>query len=312
MQIGIGNIWLPISTFTGIPAGTQVYLQNSGRAGDLIEVLLSDTQPPVEARGVPLRQFDPVYRVSAQPLQIWVRHIRYDLNGTILPTDARKCLLDIRTDTDIAPANIIPNDAYTSNDATKRLKVSSVTRSELQISRGDYFVGSSERLAIPTGNTYYSVIKAPVDKFLVIETVEVSTDFSEAATGQFNVRIDAYVDISNGNTWSYTPSNPVPAGRPLNASVINSVAGSRIDLGVAATLTGNLDYPLLSVDHYLETQGNRESITEAGNNFFDKNRQVIVAPSQEVLIRTMTSGGANGTVDIRTIFFISEINQGSI
>ena len=312
MQIGIGNVWLPISTFTGIPAGTQLYLQNSGRAGDLIEVILSDTQPPVEARGVPLRQLDPVYRVSAQPLEVWVRHIRYDLNGTILPTDAHKCLLEIKTTTDIVPAQVIPDDAYTAQDASKRLKVSGATRSELQISQGDYFVGSSERTGISTGDTYYAVIKAPADKFLSIETVEVSTDFSEAAAGQFNVRIDAYVDTSNGNTWSYTVNDPLPAGRPLNAGVINNVATATIDLDVTATLTGNFDYPLVSIDHYLETQGNRESITQSGNNFFDKNRQVLIAPNQEVLIRTVTSGGATGTVDIGTIFFISEIDQGAL
>lgn len=136
--------------------------------------------------------------------------------------------------------------------------------------------------------------------------------YSVAATYEVTapkgLSLTAYVDISNGNDWSYTPSNPVPAGRPLNAGLVNDVSGATIDLGVTTgTITGEPDYPLFFADYYLETQGNRESVSTTGSSFFDKGRQIVMAPNQEILIRTQTSGTSTGTLELKTIFFISEV-----
>jgi len=204
------------------------------------------------------------------------------------------------------PAPIL---ATSRDPKTARLKVSSSTRAETQIIRGDFFVGASVRPLIPVNNDYKSVIKAPADRYLIIEDAIVETDFSVNDSSTFGVSLTAYVDISNGNTWSHTPNSPIPAGRPLNAAVINNVANSTIDLGVTTSaITGEPDYPLFFADYYLETQGNRESVSTTGQSFFDKGRQIVIAPNQEVLIRTQTTGTSVGTLDLKTIFFISEID----
>ena len=198
----------------------------------------------------------------------------------------------------------------TSDDPlTARLKVSSATRAETQIVRGEFFVGASVRPIIPINDDYKTVIKAPSDKYVVIEDAIIETDFSVTDSSTFGVSLTGYVDISNGNTWSYTVNNPLPAGRPLNTGLINNVAAATIDLGVTTSaITGEPDYPLFFADYYLETQGQRESVSTTGENFFDKGRQIVLAPNQELLIRTQTSGTSTGVLNLKTIFFISEIS----
>ena len=192
---------------------------------------------------------------------------------------------------------------------TARLRVSSSTRQEYQIATGEFFNGISERQAIPVGNTYNAVLKAGPNKLLVIEDAIVETDFNITDSSNYSVKIGAYVDISNGNAWSYTPTAPIPAGRPLNAAKVNDFPTSTIDLGVPVTgFAGAQDYSLFFADYYLETQGQRESISTTGASFFDKGRQIILAPNQEILIRTETDGTSTGTLDLRIIFFLSEID----
>ena len=212
----------------------------------------------------------------------------------------------------IAPTKqILMSDMFTDNEqvGARRFKVSTTTRQEIQIARGQFFNGISERTAIPTNDTYNAVLKAGPNKLLVIEDAIVETDFNITDSSNYSVKIGAYVDISNGNSWSYTPTAAIPAGRPLSAAKINDFPTSTIDLGVpVAGFTGVQDYSLFFADYYLETQGQRESITTTGTSFFDKGRQIILAPNQELLVRTETGGNSNGTLDLRIIFFLSEID----
>jgi len=294
----------------GTTAGVTLNAQNMGRAGDLIEVITSNTKPLETDRGYALSQLNKTYRISGYTGLVWVRHIRYDLSGTIKPADNRKCLLNIQEGSIITEVSDTPSQLLTTSviDSASRLKVSASTRAETQIVRGDFFVGASVRPLIPVNNDYNSVIKAPSDKYIVIEDAIIETDFTVTDSSTFGVSLTAYADISNGNDWSYTPSSPVPAGRPLNAGLINSVSSATIDLGVTtSTITGEPDYPLFFADYYLETQGNRESVSTTGSSFFDKGRQIVIAPNQEILIRTQTSGTSTGTLELKTIFFISEV-----
>lgn len=204
------------------------------------------------------------------------------------------------------PAPIL---ATSRDTASARLKVSTATRQELQITRGEYFVGSSARTDIPVNNTFYSVIKAAPDKFLVIEDALPDLNYQNLSNGSYNVELDAFVDISNGNTWSYTPVNPLPVGRPLAAGLVNDFPSSAIDLGVNVnTFAGVADYRLYFSNFYRETQGARESVSGSGSSFFDAGRELILAPNQEILIRTRTTGSATGTADLNLIFFTSEIS----
>lgn len=193
--------------------------------------------------------------------------------------------------------------------AIGRLKTSSASRQELQIVRGEFYVGSSERAAVPIGDTYYSVLKAAPGKVLVIEDAIIEIDFSSVTDGQYSVALLGYVDVSNGNTWAYTPNAPTPIGRPLNAVKVNALPTSTVDLGVTVTgFTGSADYPFFFADYFIATQGNQSSVTDTGADFFGKGRQVILGPEQALLVRTTTAGDATGPATIRTVFFTSEID----
>lgn len=194
------------------------------------------------------------------------------------------------------------------NPDTARVRVSTATRSEYQILKGDFFVGTSVREGIPIDNDYTSVVKAPSDRYLIIEDAIIETIFDISDSSRFSITLGAYVDISNGNDWSYTPGTPTPIGRPLNASVVNNFGASTIDSGVTSVISGDADYPLFFVDYFLEVQGARENVSSTGTSFFNKGRQIVVAPNQELLIRTQTSGDSIGTVTLKTVFFVSEVS----
>lgn len=307
MIFEIDNKWQAL----GLNPNSTVILQNLGRAGDLIEVVTGSVQPEDSQRGYALAQLSKTYRVSGYEGLIWVRYIRYDISGTITPSDNRICLLDAQEDATITEVSDIPLQLVTGGEisSSSRLKVSSSTRQENQIATGNFYNGISERTAIPANDIYNSVIKAGTDKLLVIEDAIVETDFNIIDSSNYSVKIGAYVDISNGNSWSYTPVAPIPAGRPLNASKVNDFPQATIDLGVpVSSFAGVQDYSLFFAEYYLETQGNRESISTTGTSFFDKGRQIILAPNQELLIRTETGGNSTGTLDLRIIFFLSEID----
>lgn len=212
----------------------------------------------------------------------------------------------------IAPTKqILMSDMFSDNErvGARRFKVATATRQELQIARGEYFVGSSQRVGIPVNNTFYSVIKAASDKYLVIEDALPDLNYQDLSNGSYNVELDGFVDISNGNTWTHNTISPLPIGRPLSASLINSFPSSTVDLGVAVTLTGDADYRLYFSNFYRETKGSSESVSGSGSSFFESGRQIVLSPNQEILIRTRTSGEANGVADLNLIFFTSEIAQ---
>lgn len=50
-----------------------------------------------------------------------------------------------------------------------------------------------------------------------------------------------------------------------------------------------------------------QALSTTGSSFFDKGRQIVISPNQEILIRTLTSGNSVGTLDLKTIFFLSEV-----
>jgi len=307
MILEITNQW----TALGTTLAATVNAQNLGRAGDLIEIITGDTQPIETQRGYALTQLNKTYRISGYDGLIWARYIRYDLNGTNKPADARVCLLNVQEGAVVTEVADIPLQVLTGGELSDsaRLKVSSSTRQENQIVKGDFFVGESVRPLIPVDNDYYTVIKAPADKYLVIEDAILAPVFEVNDSSNFSISLTGFVDISNGNDWSYTAGSPLPVGRPLNAELINSISTATIDLGVTVgAVTGRPDYPLFFATYYLETQGQRETVTTTGSSFFDKDRQIILAPSQELLIRTQTTGTSVGTVDLTTVFFMSEID----
>lgn len=125
MNYQITGQWAALSVVTGISVGLPVILTNAGRAGDLLEVIVSDTEPLESDRGEPLAQLLRSYRISGQTEEIWIRYIRYDLNGTITPALAKTCLLSVQSASLVSSDGGIPIDLYTSTVRGERaLKVS--------------------------------------------------------------------------------------------------------------------------------------------------------------------------------------------
>lgn len=193
------------------------------------------------------------------------------------------------------------------SDDGRRVNVSTSTVQELQIANGEFFTGSIDRSAIPSGDTFYSILKAPNDKFVVIEQSIIDVNYQDALTGTMNVIINAYIDKSSGSDWTASGGVSSSAGRPLNANKINEVSSATITAGVAVNLTGIEDYKIYFSNYFRESQGNVESISGTGSSFFDQNNQIILGPGQELLLETSTTGTSDGTIDISSIFFISEI-----
>ena len=134
MNHKITNEWTALSVLTGIEIGTPMVLSNAGRAGDVIESIVSDTKPWSEDRGVPIKNLDNQYTISGQSQEVWVRYIRYDLTGTITPL--RTCLLSVQDSAFIQESDALPSDLLTSNILGHRsLKVSNQPL-ELLISKG--------------------------------------------------------------------------------------------------------------------------------------------------------------------------------
>lgn len=201
----------------------------------------------------------------------------------------------------------LPSDLMTSDTRnSRRLKVTEIS-SEIELSRsGHVFVGSSTRTGIPVDDTYTTVVKAG-SKWLWVKYVEVNPIFSDVTDGTFLIRLDAYVQGSSGNSWSYTPSNPLPLGRSTNAHFVNVFPESRIDLGVSATYSGLADYPLFFEKFYVDQSGNRNTLQSTSGNFFESGG-ILIPPGGEMLVVTETAGDAIGSADLRTVFFSAEID----
>ena len=75
--ISIPSTWTDINTLSGIPAGTQLILQNVGSANDVIDLAISATEPAVGFEGVELFQ-NSFFGVDAGENTVWARYKRAD------------------------------------------------------------------------------------------------------------------------------------------------------------------------------------------------------------------------------------------
>jgi len=97
MDYKLDNNWVALSSLSGIPIGSPAIVQNIGRAGDLVEVIIKPQKPLDSERGLSFGQITPLYRIEGNIAEAWLRYIRYDLNGTITPQDLRTCLVSIQS-----------------------------------------------------------------------------------------------------------------------------------------------------------------------------------------------------------------------
>lgn len=291
-----------VTALSGIDIPTPVIVVNKSTSPVILK--LSDTQPASDSSdGVVLSVIGEdasEKRIATTGPKIWAK----SLGHTSSPINVQEDLSD-----KIISGNFIPPDLFT-NDlvGARRVKTSTVTREEVQIARGTFFIGSTLRVGVTSNESYSSILRAPSDKYLIVENAEIGIDFRNLSTGNLKYTLDSYVDISNGNTWTYSGGTTTPVGRPLNASLVNNFPSSEIVLGVTLSgFSGTPDYPFLDIRYKLESQGNNQSVTETGLSFFEKGYQIILAPDQELLVRGVTTGDATGTIDIKTIFYTTEV-----
>ena len=186
-----------------------------------------------------------------------------------------------------------------------------LSREDINILTADMWGGFTERENVLPGTELFQVIRTG-DKWLVIEDINVAIDFSNAGSGRYIYELVAYVQGSNGNTFTYTPDSGTvtPLGRNLNVASINVFTDAVLESEPAnSSYSGTPDFRVLFVEHFLETQGNRESLSENGSDFFEKDRRLLIPPNTDVLLLAITSGDAPGTADIRSNFFVSEADN---
>jgi hypothetical protein len=209
----------------------------------------------------------------------------------------------------------IPSDLMTIERAkARRLKVEtqSIVRGNAQ--RGVVFSGSTFRpgVDVSAGDVAnYSVITT-AEEWILINAIVFDMDFSAITDGKFSHTFTAYADNSNGNDWTHTPVNPLPAGRAINSFFVNDLPTTLIDGPVSATINSGIpDYNLFFENFFINTTGNRNTISSTGNSFFD-NGILIIPPRSQMLFEGISSGGAAGTADIRTIFFFTELPDNEV
>ena len=97
--VEIPGVWTDVNTLTGIPAGTQLVLQNVGGPNSIIEFATSPTEPTLDFNGVRLGQNDPMSVLPAGESTLWARYIRIDRSDV----GVRKTKLQIQTSGAISP-----------------------------------------------------------------------------------------------------------------------------------------------------------------------------------------------------------------
>ena len=185
------------------------------------------------------------------------------------------------------------------------LELSGTTREEIAMIEGEYYAGENERLAVPIGNTYHTVLVTG-DKQVTVEDLVILLNFSDITDGKYTYQLYAYIEGSNRNTWSYTGGTATTLGTPLNCALVNQVGNAGIVGNVNATVTGVRDFNIHYASVYIDNSGNRESLTETRNSFFTQDRRIIVPPHTKVLFEAVTSGDAVGTADVSTQIFTIE------
>ena len=201
----------------------------------------------------------------------------------------------------------IMSDMFVNNTGVgdRKLKTVSSSFQEVEICRGHEYVGVVKRDAVATDNTFYSVINTGA-KYLIINDLDVMINFT-AGDGNFLYEMHAYIDISNGNTFTYTGGVNAPLGKPLSTQYVNNIPVATIDVGVTPTLTGEADYHLFDEQLARDTSGNRETQSAIASSMFANGRITVIAPNSKVLVKSDFSGD-NSNVDITSQFYFREIS----
>ena len=231
MNYQIRNDWESVSSITSHAVGMPFSITNAGRAGDLIEVIVQDAKPADSDRGEPLAQLLRSYNISGQTTDVWIRYIRYDLNGTINPQPSRSCQVSIQHHSFITSQGGVPLDAITDSEyGSQRISTSSQDSRVFSLN-SDKLHSISASYTIQAGNSI-GVNIAPASDIIIsniscLPSLPI-TVHSSYATGQ----ADGVFNANNLNLCSSDNS-------PTNAQVFYSAtnAGSKLINGVGSIET---------------------------------------------------------------------------
>ena len=200
----------------------------------------------------------------------------------------------------------VMSDMFVNNTGVgdRKLKTVSSDFKEVEICRGNEYVGVVKRNAVSTDNTFYSVINTGA-KYLIINDLDVMINFT-AGDGDFLFEMHAYIDISNSNTFTYTGGVTAPLGKPLSTQYVNSVPVSTIEIGVTPAVTGEADYHLFDEQLTRDTSGNRNTQNAIASSILKNDRVTVIAPNSKVLIKTDFIGD-NATANIINMFYFKEL-----
>jgi hypothetical protein len=200
----------------------------------------------------------------------------------------------------------VMSDMFVNNTGVgdRKLKTVSSDFKEVEICRGHEYVGVVKRNAVSTDNTFYSVISTG-SKYLIINDLDVMINFV-SGDGNFLYEMDAYVDISNNNTFTYAGGVTAPLGKPLSTQYVNNTPISTIEVGVTATVTGEADYHLFDDQLTRDTSGNRSTQSGITSSLFSGGRITVIAPNSKVLIKSQFTGD-NATANITNMFYFKEL-----
>lgn len=248
--IKIGGTWTNLNTLAGVEVGSQLLIQNLGRAGDIIELAISDAQPSESFRGVSIRQIEKLYRITPANT-VWVRYIRYDLNGTNQPEAARLCLVSVQSGNEIQEVSAVPSSLLTKNDENMRLRVSSadlvaeIAKGNIPGHRMLYIhgfannIGQTESLIWPLSrpivfsdtpsNLYISSSNAADSQLVFVSWLDdqyIENSSVVQLTGQTPVLIGFGLRVNN----AFTVSTPGTLGDVYLTNENNHVAGVPVNL----------------------------------------------------------------------------------
>ena len=200
----------------------------------------------------------------------------------------------------------VMSDMFVNNTGVgdRKLKTVSSDFKEVEICRGNEYVGVVKRNAVSTDNTFYSVINTGA-KYLIISDLDVMINFT-SGDGDFLFEMHAYIDISNSNTFTYTGGVTAPLGKPLSTQYVNNVPVSTIEVGVTPAVTGEADYHLFDEQLTRDTSGNRNTQNAIASSILENGRVTVIAPNSKVLIKTDFTGDA-ATANIINMFYFKEL-----
>jgi len=201
----------------------------------------------------------------------------------------------------------LPDDLLTPQSETaRRLKVSAQSAVVERMSSGQVFVGAATRTGVIPASLFYTAIETGAN-WLVVDNIDVEFDFSAISDGKFTYNVTGYVEISDISDFTYSGGALLPVGRSMNAALINTAPTTMVKRDVTAdTLTGQADYPLFYASYFMDTSGNRQTLTSTKNSFFGDGRLIMIPPNSVVLVESSATGTTVEPVDISSVFFTRE------